>query len=295
MTAVEQSRFGPPLATVPKVHPGPQTRRARVVFCTSGGYYGALMLDRLLRCKGVAVVGVVLSMRLLRKRYGWLRGALEQVRLTGLSYGLYLWAATGLADAITFFSRTPCVSQQARRHGLPVCATRDINAAAELALVRAHAPDVLLSGFFNQRLGDAVCAAARLGAFNIHPGALPAFRGVDPVFHALRCDKEELGVSLHRVTPEFDAGPVMASASLPRRPAQSLLAQTATLFDRGMELFEAELPAIMAGTSGVAQRSAGRYDSWPSAAQVHALRRRGTPLVKLVDLLGMARGTVVGH
>jgi methionyl-tRNA formyltransferase len=253
------------------------------------------MLDRLLRCPGVVVVGVVLSLRVLRKRYGWLRGAREQIRLTGLHYGLYLWVATGLADALTYFSRVPCVTRQARRHRLPVCATRDINAAVELAYIRTRAPDVLLSGFFNQRIGDAVCAAARLGAFNIHPGALPTFKGVDPVFQALRSDKNALSVSLHRITPEFDAGPVMASVSLPRRPALSLLRQTATLFDRGMDLFEAGLPAIAAGASGVTQCSAGRYDSWPSAAQVHALQRRGTPLVKLDDLLRMARGTLVGH
>lgn len=252
----------------------------RIVLCTSGGLYGRVVLERLLDNPAVQVVGIVLSTRVLKKGYGWFQGALAQVRISGERYAAYLGAVTGLADA-----RAPSrrVAFFAQRDGIPVWPTRDVNDPSGLAFVRGCSPDLLVSGFFNQRLRDAVTALPRLGAVNIHPGELPAYRGVDPVFHALLAGEDSLAVTLHRVTPGFDEGPVLAAARLPVE-GSSLAGATAALFARGTGLLLDRLEQIEAGAPGTPQGDGGSYASWPTAAEVRRFRRAGGRLWTLADL-----------
>lgn len=45
---------------------------------------------------------------------------------------------------------------------------------------------------------------------NIHPGILPDFPGLNAVKKAFDCHAENIGATLHLVTEEFDAGPIIA-------------------------------------------------------------------------------------
>jgi methionyl-tRNA formyltransferase len=50
----------------------------------------------------------------------------------------------------------------------------------------------------------------RLGAWNLHPGPLPEWAGLNTVSWAILEEAETYGVTLHRMTPTVDAGPVFA-------------------------------------------------------------------------------------
>ena len=78
------------------------------------------------------------------------------------------------------------------------------------ALLAAYRPDVLLVFGFNWRLPPDVLAAPRLGVLNVHPSALPKYRGPSPVLWAIRSGDPYLGVTVHRMTERIDAGPVLA-------------------------------------------------------------------------------------
>jgi phosphoribosylglycinamide formyltransferase-1 len=49
---------------------------------------------------------------------------------------------------------------------------------------------------------------------NIHPSLLPAFRGLDPHGQALAAGVRIAGATVHFVTPEMDAGPIIAQAAV---------------------------------------------------------------------------------
>jgi folate-dependent phosphoribosylglycinamide formyltransferase PurN len=261
-----------------------------IVLCTSGGLYGALVMRRLAADPRVRLVGVVLSSRVLRKDYGWLRGVWAQYRLSGLRYLLYLWAATGLAELLGRGSSLPPVQAQAASLGCPLHVTRDLNDAAGSAFVDRCAPDLLVSAFFNQRIAAHICARPPAGAVNIHPSLLPALKGVDPVFFARLRGIHPLGVTLHRVAAQLDAGAVLARAELPVSPDDSVLAATARLFECGAGLLLAQLEQVLAGDPGTPQAGAGSYDSWPTPAQVRALLDAGVDLVHAADLRAMRAG-----
>lgn len=50
---------------------------------------------------------------------------------------------------------------------------------------------------------------------NIHPSLLPKFKGLHPQQQALDAGESESGCSVHVVTPELDAGPVLGQAIVP--------------------------------------------------------------------------------
>lgn len=255
----------------------------RILLCTSGGLYGSLVLQYLLASRDVEVVGIVKSTRVLHPAYGWLRGTIAQLRRSGLAYTLYLGCATTLPELLGRWFGLRSVSASARLRGIPLFASRDINGLAESEFIADQRPDLLVSAFFNQRIGSAVCAIAAAGAINIHPSLLPAFRGVDPVFFARLSGASHLGVTVHRVTADFDTGPVLVQAEVPMDPAASVIAATAKMFIHGAGRLLDCLPTILRGEPGQAQASGGSYDSWPAPVQVQAFLNKGNRLVRFAD------------
>lgn len=259
----------------------------RILFCTSGGAFGTRVLRRLLDSGRVQVTGVVLSTRILSPRYGWLRGACAQIRRSGPRYALYLWAATDLAEALG-----GSVRNLARRHGIPVHCTRDINAPEGLAFVAGGMADLLLTAFFNQRVGARVRSATRRGGINIHPGRLPELRGVDPVFFAKLRGGTDFCVTLHELAEDFDTGPILATAEMTTAPGDSVFRDTLGLFRRGADLLLERLDEGQWRRGGRPQPPGGAYDSWPSPVEVRDLGRRGVSLMRWRDLLALVRSRI---
>ena len=53
---------------------------------------------------------------------------------------------------------------------------------------------------------------------NVHPSLLPRWRGAAPVERAIMAGDRETGVTIHRTTPELDAGPIAAQRAFAIQP-----------------------------------------------------------------------------
>jgi methionyl-tRNA formyltransferase len=84
--------------------------------------------------------------------------------------------------------------------------------AAMLAPLR---PDLIVSGGFPWRIPADVLALPRLGAINFHDALLPRHRGPNATGWAFRLGDRETGVTIHRMTPDFDAGAILAQLRVP--------------------------------------------------------------------------------
>jgi methionyl-tRNA formyltransferase len=89
---------------------------------------------------------------------------------------------------------------------------------AVVRLVASCHPDVLLCWFWPSRVPASLLALPRLGAFGVHPSLLPALRGPDPCYWAIRAGLTETGVTLHRLAADYDTGDVVWQTRVPIEP-----------------------------------------------------------------------------
>jgi phosphoribosylglycinamide formyltransferase-1 len=90
----------------------------------------------------------------------------------------------------------------------------DAEVATELA--RRQVSLVCLAGFM-RLIGPRLLDAFPNRILNIHPSLLPAFPGVDAQRQALEHGVKIAGATVHLVTGELDAGPIVLQAAVPVR------------------------------------------------------------------------------
>ena len=73
---------------------------------------------------------------------------------------------------------------------------------------------VCLAGFM-RRLGSPVLQAFPDRVLNIHPSLLPSFPGLHPQRQAIDHGAKVSGVTVHLVTAELDAGPILVQRTVP--------------------------------------------------------------------------------
>lgn len=76
-------------------------------------------------------------------------------------------------------------------------------------------PDVSIVVAYGHILPKKVIDLPKLGTLNIHASLLPALRGAAPIQAAIRLGYTETGVSIMRMVPALDAGPVIFQAPTP--------------------------------------------------------------------------------
>lgn len=87
--------------------------------------------------------------------------------------------------------------------------------AALLDPLLAARPDILcLAGFMRILTPDFV-ARFQGRMLNIHPSLLPKYPGLQTHARAIAAGDTEAGATVHLVTPELDAGPVLGQARVP--------------------------------------------------------------------------------
>jgi len=76
-------------------------------------------------------------------------------------------------------------------------------------------PDISVVVAYGHILPQAIIDLPKLGTLNIHASLLPALRGAAPIQAAIRQGLMETGVTVMRVIPALDAGPMILQADTP--------------------------------------------------------------------------------
>ena len=112
---------------------------------------------------------------------------------------------------------------------------------------------VCLAGFM-RLLGPAFLDQFPNAVLNIHPSLLPAFPGVDAQRQAFEHGVKVAGATVHLVTPELDAGPIVAQEAVPVLDDDT----AETLAARILEVEHRLYPAAIATLAGGSWRVEGR-------------------------------------
>lgn len=117
----------------------------------------------------------------------------------GLLYAQSVGIATAIVDHTLFKTRL------------------DFDIALQAAIDQYQPQLVILAGFM-RILSHELVAHYRGRLFNIHPSLLPAFKGLHTHHRVLESGVKEHGASVHFVTEDLDAGPVIIQARVPVLP-----------------------------------------------------------------------------
>lgn len=104
---------------------------------------------------------------------------------------------------------------QARHHNIPVI---DLSAGSELDIseqIKSLKPELILVSCYARKLPAEIIRIPRYGSVNCHPSELPAYRGPVPLFWQFRNGEPSLGITLHFMTDQWDAGDIISAAQVP--------------------------------------------------------------------------------
>src|SRR6185503_17306938 len=84
-----------------------------------------------------------------------------------------------------------------------------------LAKIDALKHDISIVVAYGHILPKRVIDLPRLGTLNIHASLLPLLRGAAPIQAAIRQGMRQTGVTIMRMVPALDAGPIILTATIP--------------------------------------------------------------------------------
>ena len=82
---------------------------------------------------------------------------------------------------------------------------------------------------------------------NIHPSLLPKYPGLHTHARALAAGDAQAGCTVHKVTADLDAGPILGQATVPALPGDTEDSLTARVLKMEHQLYPAVLRRFSAG------------------------------------------------
>ena len=105
---------------------------------------------------------------------------------------------------------------------------------------------VCLAGFM-RLVGAELLAAFPNAILNVHPSLLPAFPGVNAQQQALEQGVKVSGATVHLVTPELDAGPIIIQACVPVRADDTVDSLSARILVEEHRIYPEAVRLVLAG------------------------------------------------
>ncbi len=150
-------------------------------------------------------------------------------------------AAAGLARAAAMGIATAAVDHRA------FGGDRAAFEAALLAPLLAAEPDILCLAGFMRILTPGFIARFAGRMLNIHPSLLPKYPGLHTHQRALDAGDAEAGCTVHEVTADLDAGPILGQARVAVRPGDTAADLAARVLEQEHRLYPAVLRRFAGG------------------------------------------------
>lgn len=154
-----------------------------------------------------------------------------------LMYRLNHWRERLMSRAVSDRD-CPEVPELCRTVGESVTRVDSVGDPELQAWVEERSSDLITAVFFNQIIPESLLNLAEHGAYNLHPGSLPSYRGYSPVFWQLLNEEGEAAVTLHEMTSELDGGGIYGEKRTEIGPSDSYFSLYRRLALGGAELMK---------------------------------------------------------
>jgi methionyl-tRNA formyltransferase len=113
------------------------------------------------------------------------------------------------------------LTEMARSRGIPVLCPASVNSDESLAEIGRFGADLHVSMSYDQILREKILSLPPRGTLNCHAGALPFYRGRNPLTWAIINGEAEFGVTVHWVDLGIDTGDIVRQIKTPIRPTDT--------------------------------------------------------------------------
>lgn len=143
--------------------------------------------------------------------------------------------------------KSPPVKELADKLELPVIQPNRLSEPEAMEQLHAWQPDLIVVAAFGQLLRPEVLDLPQHGCINVHASLLPRWRGAAPINAAIREGDTETGITIMKMDPGLDTGPILSQRSIPIGPDETAGSLFSRLAQLGADLLLETLPAYLKG------------------------------------------------
>ena len=143
--------------------------------------------------------------------------------------------------------KPPAIKNLSQELGVPHIQPKRLNESDAMQQLQAWQPGVIVVAAYGQILKPAVLDLPPHGCVNVHASLLPRWRGASPIQAAILHGDSETGITIMRMDPGMDTGPILSQRALPIQPDDTAGALSPRLSELGGELLIETLSAYLAG------------------------------------------------
>lgn len=166
-----------------------------------------------------------------------------------------------------------------REQGIPVIPRKEIP---------DHVPDMLISVLYPFIVEAEYIRLASRGCFNLHEAPLPRWRGCNSYSHAILAGDAAYGTTLHDLSPELDAGCIVAKRMFPIVPGETAKELYGRTSCESFQLAREWFPRLLDGPVPL-QEIDPREESFLNPRDSLVGVKRLTPGTGLADAVTVAR------
>jgi len=126
-------------------------------------------------------------------------------------------------------------------------ASREACDRAIVAVLRAHDVDLVCLAGYMRLITPAFVEAFPDAILNVHPSLLPSFPGLDAQHQAWTHGVKVSGATVHFVTAELDAGPIVLQAAVPVEDADTAETLSARILVEEHRIYPEAIARVLGG------------------------------------------------
>jgi methionyl-tRNA formyltransferase len=147
----------------------------------------------------------------------------------------------------TIWFKTPAAA--ARDKDIPIFTPEKVNTPEWVERIAALQPDLILSVYYRNMISSRILALPRLGAFNLHGSLLPKYRGRAPINWAVLHGEPRIGMTLHRMVKQADAGAIVDQEGVDLGPRDTAEQAFRKVLPCARRVLARQIDALLAGTA----------------------------------------------
>lgn len=137
----------------------------------------------------------------------WSHKAIEYITTSGLFEVVFI--------VPRFDTQDPVLKSWAEKLSVPFLPTKNVNSPEFINIINEFQADILVSMSFNQILKKEIIESTPKGFINCHAGALPFYRGRNPLNWAIINGESTFGITVHYVDEGIDTGDIIEQRHYP--------------------------------------------------------------------------------